>query len=103
MSDALEVTIFGNTLNLTSKENGLEYLKEISEFVDKQIKETFEIYGDKQSREVIIILACLNIVDSLQKEYNEHKITKDTLNAFKESVTKRSEELIKKIDTAIKK
>lgn len=98
MSNSLEVNIFGRTLNIKSQEDNIEYLKELADFVDKSINDIAEYYGSDKPRDVIAILACLNIADNLKLEIANSKAGNDTLIALKESIAKRSRELIKLID-----
>lgn len=95
---SLEVNIFGRTLNLKSREDNIEYLKELADFVDKSMKDIAEHYGSDKPRDVIAILACLNIADNLKMEIANSKAGNDTLLALKESIANRSNELIKLID-----
>ena len=98
MGSNLEVNICGRTLSIKYDEENVEYLKELASFVDESMKEISEIYGDKQPRDVIAILACLNIADAFKRELKNTKDGEATLSAFKESIISRSNELIKLID-----
>lgn len=98
MGSNLEVNIFGRSLSIKYDEENLDYLKELAEFVDENMNDISKIYGDKQPRDIIAILACLNIADALKREIKTSKAGEDTLSALKESIANRSNELIKLID-----
>ena len=95
--DNLEVTIFGVTLNITSKDNDIEYLQELASFINDNLNETYEKYSDK-SKEVIVILTCLNLADKLKKQEKENNDNKEIIDSIKQSITSRISELIKLID-----
>lgn len=98
MSNSLEVNIFGRTLNIKSSEENIEYLIELADFVDKSMNDIAQHYGQDKPRDVIAILACLNIADNLKLEIANSKAGNDTLAALKESIASRSRELIRLID-----
>ena len=98
MSNSLEVNIFGRTLNIKSNEENIEYLIELADFVDKSMNDIAQHYGQDKPRDVIAILACLNIADNLKLEIANSKAGSDTLAALKESIASRSRELIRLID-----
>lgn len=103
MSNNLEVNIFGRTLNIKSQEENIEYLKELADFVDKSMNDIAQYYGEDKPRDIIAILACLNIADNLKLEIANSKAGSDTLQALKESIASRSRELIRLIDSVEEK
>ena len=103
MSNNLEVNIFGRTLNIKSQEHNIEYLKELADFVDKSLNDIARHYGEDKPRDIIAILACLNIADNLKLEIANSKAGSDTLQALKESIAHRSRELIRLIDAVEEK
>ena len=103
MSNNLEVNIFGRTLNIKSQEDNIEYLRELADFVDKSMNDIARHYGEDKPRDIIAILACLNIADNLKLEIANSKAGSDTLQALKESIANRSRELIKLIDSVEEK
>ena len=103
MSNNLEVNIFGRTLNIKSQEDNSEYLRELADFVDKSMNDIARHYGEDKPRDIIAILACLNIADNLKLEIANSKAGSDTLQALKESIANRSRELIRLIDAVEEK
>ena len=103
MSNNLEVNIFGRTLNIKSQEDNIEYLRELADFVDKSMNDIARHYGEDKPRDIIAILACLNIADNLKLEIANSKAGSDTLQAFKESIANRSRELIRLIEAVEEK
>ena len=103
MSNNLEVNIFGRTLNIKSQEDNIEYLRELADFVDKSMNDIARHYGEDKPRDIIAILACLNIADNLKLEIANSKAGSDTLQALKESIANRSRELIRLIDSVEEK
>ena len=103
MSNNLEVNIFGRTLNIKSQEDNIEYLRELADFVDKSMNDIARHYGEDKPRDIIAILACLNIADNLKLEIANSKAGSDILQALKESIANRSRELIRLIDAVEEK
>ncbi|ANN63762.1 cell division protein ZapA [Brachyspira hyodysenteriae] len=94
----VEVNIYGRMLSIKSQDGNAEYLKEVAEFVNESMNDIAEHYGPNYPRDTIAILACLNIADLLKREMANSKAGKDTLQALKESIASRSNELIRLID-----
>lgn len=94
----LEITVFGKKLNIKSDEEDIEYLKDIASFVDDSMNDIASHYGEDFPKDIIAILACLNIADNLKREIAKNKAEKDTMTALKETIAMRSSELIELID-----
>lgn len=94
----VEVNIYGRILNIKCKEENIEYLKDIANFVNESMNDISMHYGPNYPIDTIAILACLNIADLLKREIANSKSGKDTLLALKESIALRSNELIRLID-----
>lgn len=97
----LEITIFDKKLNIKSEEEDIEYLKEIADFVNESMNNIAGHYDKNFPKDIIAILTCLNIADSLKREIAKNKAEKDTMTALKETIAMRSSELIELIDNNI--